>query len=167
MPSDICTTDGCNNPRMVSKSGKQLTKCEDCQRAYWRNRKRDEHGYKPRTSNRGAKSGNFGSIKKSTKPTRKCKQCKKKKPLDAFAPWGNNSRKRTCKACDGIANPKTKSAKKDGNHVLLVNGDTLVLAKIVSQADVQNKALLVDIYREQGYQIENVYESESLPWHTK
>ena len=155
--SKMCIECG-GRPRKVSKSGKQLTKCDECQREYWRNRKRDEHGYQPR----GAKSGNFGSIKKSTNPTRKCKQCKKKKPLDAFAPYGTSNRKRTCKACEAVTKPKPKSAKKDGNHVLLIDGNHLVLAKVVSQAEVTNKALLIDIYREQGYQIETVYESETL-----
>lgn len=34
-----CTVAGCENPRMVSKSGKELTMCETHQKAYWREHK--------------------------------------------------------------------------------------------------------------------------------
>src|SRR5690606_5678732 len=34
-----CVVDGCREPRMVSKSGKELTMCERHQREYWREKK--------------------------------------------------------------------------------------------------------------------------------
>jgi len=135
MPSKICIKEGCNNPRKISKSGNMLTMCEDCQRKDWRNRKRDENGYQPR------KKGNWSTIKSdnTSETSRKCKQCKKRKPIEAFGMYGKN-RKRTCKACEGLSESKVKPPK-GGKHVLFVAGDTLVLAQVISQSQVKNKAL--------------------------
>jgi len=46
----ICVRQGCDQPRMVSKSGKVMTMCEEHQRAYWREKSRERGGYQPRGS---------------------------------------------------------------------------------------------------------------------
>lgn len=155
MPSKLCIR--CEtNPRKISSSGKQLTMCDDCQRKDWRKRKQ------PTDKVVGA-----GRVNMSTSNThRKCKSCKTKKPLSQFEAWGNKGHKTTCKQCEDDSQQQSRIAPKPapefeqrGKHVLLVNGDQLILAQVVSQADeVNNKALLIDIYRQQGYQIQAVYE---------
>jgi len=163
MPDKLCIK--CHEKsRKVSKSGKTLTMCEDCQRADWRKRKRETYGYLPQDNGGVTFRGKEVKIQHGPNAHRKCKSCKETKPLTAFGSYG--SRKRTiCKQCESDKKPKFEKTSirlmSKPDHILLVNDDEIILAKVVSQkTGVSNKSLLIDIYREQGYHIEHVYESE-------
>lgn len=152
MPVDnLCIQCG-ERPRKISKSGKQLTMCADCQRAYWRKKKRQSGGQKKKVVRQRT------AVYRDQPQQRKCKVCKTTKPIAEFRPWGMTYR-RTCKQCEDIpAHPEAK-----GEHILLVNGDHIVLAQVISQKpDAHNTDRIVEFYQQQGYRIEHVFEKEKI-----
>ena len=150
MPQKICNECG-KRPCKVSNSGKVLSKCDECQKAYWREQKALKSGY-----------GNVVD-----KPlVRRCKECRTTKPVEQFGKWGTGYRS-TCLDCETTApkpkkvKPKKQVVKQDGTHILLVNGNQVVLAQVISEkASAKNPSLLVNFYESQGYSIQHVFESE-------
>lgn len=149
-------------PRKVSQSGKTLTMCDECQRADWRKQKANTHGY-------GQKKNTVRTSNGASSKVRRCKSCKTTKPTSKFNRWGSNNYRTTCKACELEKQPKEPQqlslipTKATGNHILFIDGNNFVLAQIISQSpEVHNQKLVMQFYREQGYQIEKVVESEVL-----
>ena len=154
MPQKICNECG-KRPCKVSNSGKVLGKCDECQKAYWREQKALKSGY-----------GNVVD-----KPlVRRCKECRTTKPVEKFERWGMGYRSvcTDCKAPKSEPTPKATpkptpkaQPKQDGSHILIVNGNQVVLAQVISEkASAKNPSLLVNFYEAQGYSIQHVFESE-------
>lgn len=143
----------CDKPRMISNSGKELTMCEAHQREYWRSKKpKAKRAYKKHTAPKPEK---MLMPDRDEPKTRKCNVCKKSKSISEFRRWGMNYR-RTCKQCEGINNSPSSD-----NHILLINDEQVILASVVSQTDhIKNKSLVLDFYKQQGYDIQHVYERE-------
>ena len=161
MPDTLCIECGIR-PRRVSKSGKMLTKCTQCQQAEWRNRKRKEFGYQPRTKKKTVTVQTKPNIPDRDQPTsRKCITCKVTKPISQFRRWGMNYR-RTCKQCEDHISNDSPSPATDAEHIVLVNGSHVVLAQIVSEKpDTRRPSLVADFYRQKGYTITHVFESKA------
>jgi hypothetical protein len=84
LPCTICR----KNPRLISSTGKELTQCQECQRASW---SRAKH--------------------KKALADRPCRQCGRTLPLEQF-PKNGAHRKTICKACysQQVTAAKSKSA---------------------------------------------------------
>lgn len=144
----------CNQPRMISNSGKELTMCEAHQREYWRSKKPAPK--RPRRKRVVEAPKTLHTPDRDEPKSRKCNVCKRSKPISEFRRWGMNYR-RTCKQCEDInSSPRSES------HILIVNDKQIILASVVSQTDhIKNKNLVLDFYAKQGYDIQHVYESEA------
>jgi hypothetical protein len=118
----MCSNCG-NSPRMVSKSGNELSRCEDCQRAYWRQKKQESQGYK----RRGTRTRNEVMATRETpvEATRTCKECHETKPIEEF-PKNGQYRKTVCKGCYATlvneASQAKKSKPRKHGPAILVNG---------------------------------------------
>lgn len=145
MTTKSCTQ--CDQPRMVSASGKTLTMCETHQRAYWRSKK-------PKT-----KRPHKQPV--TTKHGRRCKVCQQRKPLSEFGAWGMGY-KRTCLDCEAQADSTPTQPKQEGKHIVVVDGNQVMLARVVSQVpSVRQKHLVIDLYRQRGYEVMHVFEREA------
>jgi len=125
-------------PRKISKSGKALSMCNDCQQDYWRSKK-------PRAK--------VDKRIKVASNDRKCKTCKTVKHLEQFGRWGDGYR-RTCLSCD------TPPAPEQAKHILFVDGDQVVLAQVISEKATKNRSLIVGFYEGMGYSIQHVFEKK-------
>lgn len=152
-----CKHPDCDQPRKVTPSGTVLQYCAEHQREAWRNDKRDKLGYAPRVYHHH-KDG-----------LRICAACKTQKPIEAFKPYGKGYKK-VCVDCDtGNAKPgrKAKSpalpqAKKASDKILINTGDKLIVAQILSiQHAPKQAALMEELYRLRGYEVEHVYERKT------
>lgn len=134
-----CTTQGCDEPRMVSRStGRLLTMCEAHQREYWRKqaaKQRDTD--KPRRKRRQAKGVPIqrNTIRRSQQPASVCSLCHRTSARAAIFALHHDI---YCSNCTPFgSNPMTVSrrvaAADDGTPALLVDAENSRLQRVQVQ----------------------------------
>lgn len=175
----MCSNCG-TKPRMISSSHKELSRCEDCQREYWRRKKQASQGYKAR----GTRTRNeaMATREKPVETTRTCKDCGETKPIDEFAKNGTY-RKKVCKACYSLYVSEGKRGHAHGPAITLKDGlssvvvagrrikasvlfvdrvnGRMVLCEVMSEKPISNDATVPHIcafYAQLGYRVVDAVE---------